>query len=67
MHMASEKPRDNFLIDGFPRNQDNMNGWLRQMGGKAKVRFVLFFDCEKQVGTKTLSPLANTRLIMVIN
>jgi UMP-CMP kinase len=38
-----------FLIDGFPRNADNMDGWERQMTGKADVKFVLFFECPEEV------------------
>ncbi|EDW85081.2 uncharacterized protein Dwil_GK12802 [Drosophila willistoni] len=38
-----------FLIDGFPRNQDNLDGWNRQMGDKADMQFVLFFDCSEDV------------------
>ena len=38
-----------FLIDGFPRNKDNLDGWERQMGEKANVKFVLFFDCDDEV------------------
>ncbi|XP_034039874.1 UMP-CMP kinase [Thalassophryne amazonica] len=38
-----------FLIDGFPRNEDNLQGWNRVMDGKADVKFVLFFDCENEV------------------
>jgi len=38
-----------FLIDGFPRNQDNYDGWVRQMGEKARVHFVLYFDCPEEV------------------
>ncbi|KJH47712.1 UMP-CMP kinase family protein [Dictyocaulus viviparus] len=47
-----------FLIDGFPRNQNNLEGWERQMKGKEKlgallialpyqvdVKFVLFLSC----------------------
>jgi len=44
----------NFLIDGFPRNQDNLDGWNKQMGSKAKVKFVLFFDCTEEVCTSRL-------------
>lgn len=39
----------NFLIDGFPRNQDNLEGWNRQMGDKSQLKFVLFFDCDEEV------------------
>ncbi|KAH8382533.1 hypothetical protein KR009_004005 [Drosophila setifemur] len=44
---ASGKSR--FLIDGFPRNQDNLDGWNRQMSDKVNMEFVLFFDCGEDV------------------
>ena len=50
--LDSGKP--NFLIDGFPRNKDNLDGWQRQMGTKTNVKFVLFFDCSEQVCHKQL-------------
>ncbi|CAB3404058.1 unnamed protein product [Caenorhabditis bovis] len=34
-----------FLIDGFPRNQDNLQGWNREMHGKVNEQFVLFLSC----------------------
>jgi len=40
---------NNFLIDGFPRNQDNLDGWSRQMGNKAEVKFVLFLEAPEDV------------------
>ena len=36
-----------FLIDGFPRNQDNKDGWDQVMGDDADMQFVLFLDCEE--------------------
>jgi UMP-CMP kinase len=33
-----------FLIDGFPRNQDNLDGWTREMDDKVKVHFVLHLE-----------------------
>ena len=42
-----------FLIDGFPRNEDNLAGWEKQMGDKADIKFVLFFDCPEEVIVKT--------------
>ena len=39
---------DNFLIDGFPRNEDNLVTWNREMGDRARVLFVLFLDCDQQ-------------------
>jgi len=41
-----------FLVDGFPRNQDNFDGWNREMGTKANVEFVLFLDCDQEVCVK---------------
>lgn len=37
-----------FLIDGFPRNKDNMDGWNREMSDKVDLLFVLFFDCSQE-------------------
>nr|XP_003703260.1 PREDICTED: UMP-CMP kinase isoform X1 [Megachile rotundata] len=38
-----------FLIDGFPRNQDNVDGWNKTMADKCKVKGVLFCKCSKEV------------------
>lgn len=40
-----------FLIDGFPRNEDNLDGWTRLMSDKAKLLFVLFFECSRDICT----------------
>ena len=40
---TSEK--NDFLIDGFPRNEDNLQGWTESVGDKVNLKFVLFFDC----------------------
>jgi len=44
-----ESGKENFLIDGFPRNKDNLDGWNRQMGDKTEVKGVLFFECSEKV------------------
>ena len=36
-----------FLIDGFPRNEDNQEGWTRVMGDHVDMKFVLFLDCSE--------------------
>jgi len=36
--------KNSFLIDGFPRNEDNLSGWTKQMAAKVNLLFVLFFD-----------------------
>jgi len=38
-----------FLIDGFPRNQDNLDGWNREMADFAQVDFCLNLDCPEEV------------------
>lgn len=44
---ASDK--DTFLIDGFPRNKDNLDGWNREMNEVSTVKMVLFFNCSEEV------------------
>ena len=53
--MEKDEKMFRFLIDGFPRNEDNLQGWNSVMDGKADVKFVLFFDCSNEVSiTKNL-------------
>ncbi|XP_029970560.1 UMP-CMP kinase [Salarias fasciatus] len=47
--MEKDEKMCSFLIDGFPRNEDNLAGWNRVMDGKADVKFVLFFDCNNEI------------------
>lgn len=47
--MKIDEKKFRFLIDGFPRNEDNLQGWNTVMDGKADVKFVLFFDCCNEV------------------
>lgn len=44
--------RGKFLIDGFPRNEDNLQGWTKQLADKVEVMFVLFLDCPDDVCVK---------------
>ncbi|XP_044533138.1 UMP-CMP kinase isoform X2 [Gracilinanus agilis] len=46
--MEANAQKNKFLIDGFPRNQDNLQGWNKTMDGKADVSFILFFDCDNE-------------------
>jgi len=41
-------PVKQYLIDGFPRNQDNVDGWNKVMGPIAYLKFVLFLDCDEK-------------------
>lgn len=45
----TESGKDKFLIDGFPRNQNNLDGWNNVVANKIDLQFVLFFDCPLDV------------------
>ncbi|KAF5273380.1 hypothetical protein FQR65_LT04672 [Abscondita terminalis] len=47
-----ESKKEKFLIDGFPRNKDNLDGWNRRMAAKVNLLFVLYFDCPLEVCTE---------------
>ncbi|XP_057340774.1 UMP-CMP kinase isoform X2 [Microplitis mediator] len=49
---SSPNPHKRFLIDGFPRNQDNLDGWTKVMTDKAIVKAVLYLECSKEVCTE---------------
>ncbi|KAK5986180.1 UMP-CMP kinase [Trichostrongylus colubriformis] len=38
-----------FLVDSFPRNQNNLERWEQQMKKKVNVKFVLFLSCPVDV------------------
>lgn len=38
-----------FLVDGFPRDMDNLRCWETVMAPFAKVAFLLFLDCTEEV------------------
>ncbi|CAK9114351.1 unnamed protein product [Durusdinium trenchii] len=38
-----------YLIDGFPRSFDNLQGWNEALGHKVDVKCCLFFDCSEAV------------------
>lgn len=44
MLAAGDRTAGRFLIDGFPRNQENFDGWQRNMSDKVDLAFVLYFD-----------------------
>lgn len=43
-----------FLVDGFPRNENNLQGWESVVGSQAQVLGCLFFDCPEAVMEKRL-------------
>eukprot|EP00802_Teleaulax_amphioxeia_P017769 Tamp_17935.p1 GENE.Tamp_17935~~Tamp_17935.p1 ORF type:complete len:364 (+),score=49.15 Tamp_17935:55-1092(+) len=38
-----------FLIDGFPRNDDNLRGWNEIVGDSVQVEFMLLMECSEEV------------------
>ena len=42
-------PRTKFLVDGYPRNDDNREGWEKTVGDEVNVAAVLFFDCPEDI------------------
>ncbi len=36
-----------YLIDGFPRNWDNLEGWNKEMSDLCEVESVLFIECDE--------------------
>ena len=50
----SESGNKKFLIDGFPRNMENMEAWYQIMDACSIIDFVLFFDCPESVMTERL-------------
>ena len=36
-----------FLIDGFPRNEDNYQGWNEVMSEISTVKKVLWYECDE--------------------
>ncbi|CAL8104284.1 unnamed protein product [Calicophoron daubneyi] len=39
----------NYLIDGFPRNEDNRTCWESEMGTKTDLRRVIVLDCQDEI------------------
>ena len=38
-----------FLVDGFPRNTDNLAGWHRVVGDSLELAGILLYDCPEDV------------------
>ncbi|XP_049812508.1 UMP-CMP kinase 1 isoform X1 [Schistocerca nitens] len=47
-----ESSSNKFLIDGFPRNQENLDGWTANMADRVQLLGVLFLDCPQEVSTQ---------------
>lgn len=46
--------KNNFLIDGFPRSLDNLEGWYDVFGREAELPKMLYFECPYDVLEKRI-------------
>ena len=46
--------RKNFLLDGFPRSQDNLEAWYEVFGKEAELPKMLYFECPYEVLEKRI-------------
>ncbi|EKX52786.1 hypothetical protein GUITHDRAFT_60061, partial [Guillardia theta CCMP2712] len=51
---------DVFLIDGFPRNMDNLRGWNEIVATDVNVQFMVFLECSEEVMTERLKQRGET-------
>ncbi|CAA9986286.1 UMP-CMP kinase, putative [Plasmodium knowlesi strain H] len=48
----NQKAKYKFIIDGFPRNYDNFDGWMNIIGNYAYVHLCLFLYCDEDTMIK---------------
>lgn len=49
-----------FLVDGFPRNENNLEGWNRIVGNKVIIPFMLYLECDEDIMTKRILERSKT-------
>jgi UMP-CMP kinase family protein len=49
-----------FLIDGFPRNQENIDEWKRIVGDAVEIKTILYFECSFETMEKRILERAKT-------
>lgn len=47
-----------YLLDGFPRNQENLDVWKKIIGNSAKIEFMLFLQTSDEVMMQRMSKRA---------
>lgn len=52
--------KSSFLIDGFPRNQENIDGWNEVIGQDAEVKGLLYLECSSEVMKQRILKRAET-------
>lgn len=58
--LANGWDQSKFIIDGFPRNFENMNNWNTLMEEKVDLKKVLVFDCPLEVLEERILKRAST-------
>jgi adenylate kinase family enzyme len=48
-HITRTTGKNNFLLDGFPRSLDNLEGWYEIFGRDAELPKMLYFECPVDV------------------
>lgn len=48
-----------FLVDGFPRNQDNKEGYEKILAPDCEMPFVIYLECSKETMIKRIQKRAN--------
>ena len=43
-----------YLLDGFPRNEENLKGWNDELKHMVDLKFLLYFDCSEEEMQKRL-------------
>ena len=46
--------KNRYLIDGFPRNEDNYTGWQEVMGDSVELASVIVFDADEDTMTERI-------------
>lgn len=60
IYNESQGASTKFLIDGFPRSEENCRVWDEMMASVCELKFVLFLDCPEDVMTGRLLERAKT-------
>jgi len=53
-HLTRTTARNNFLLDGFPRSLNNMDGWYEIFGRELPLPTMLYFECPYEVLEKRI-------------
>ena len=52
--------KNKYLIDGFPRNEDNVNGWNEVIGESADVIGIIYIKCSEETMTTRILKRSET-------